>query len=113
MVQSTQNDSSRHAQCRLADTRNSAYLSLLDGLQRCFLDAITVLVKLHVAQHHAGTQQQGRGVGLVLPSYVWSCAVNLSHKTQNLLHRTLTQLSHQAASCRHPLVSLQAKSSVS
>lgn len=88
---------------------NSAYLSLLDGLQRRFLDAITVLVKLHVAQHHAGTQQQGRGVGLVLPSYVWSRAVNLSHKTQNLLHRTLTPLSHQAASCRHPLVGLQAK----
>ena len=63
---------------------NSAYLSLLDGLQRRFLDAITVLVKLHVAQHHAGTQQQGRGVGLVLPSYVWSRAVNLSHKK----HRT-------------------------
>ena len=81
------NDNTRYAQwwCQvctiMVNTQRGTYLSLLDGLQCCLLNAFTIFTELHVAQHHAGTQQQSCGVGLVLSSYVWSRAVNLSHKT--------------------------------
>ena len=55
-------------------------LSLTDDSKTGRLDLVGLSVQVHVSEHHAGRQQQGRGVGLVQARNVRGCAVHLYTK---------------------------------
>lgn len=56
---------------------DGGYLSILNCGKAGGLDPRSMVKEPHVAQHHHGAQQQGRGVGHVLACNVRGCPVNL------------------------------------
>ena len=56
---------------------STRHLALRNGLQDCVLNAVSVVVHLHMAQHHDGGQKESGRVGKVFASNIGSRTVNL------------------------------------
>lgn len=61
---------------------SNVHLSFSDNFLYGLLDAVRVLLELHVSQHHHSAQQQSSGVRHIFSRDVRSRPVNLSIKTQ-------------------------------